>query len=698
MSPFDLTKTLTFGALAMVLSTSLASAQCPAADANEPDDDCLTATAVVSPYSQAGLTVFGEGNLAGQNLDFFSINLPAGEILQGDLTFSTANGDIDLYFYDAAAAATCGGTNLGDYLVRGFTGSDNESIIWANTGAAAMSIVVMVDTFGGGFDCNDYSIDLATFADPCVNPTDDIFEPNDSCGAGVALPAGITLNLFASDVNEDYYQIAVPVAAILTVDLTYSPAGGDVDMLLYSDNTCATLLDSDFTFGGTGQVSWSNATGVAQLITLRCTIAAGEDCNTYELNVAVPPDPCLQGIDDSHEPNDTCATAGALGAGAELGLFVSDTNPDNYTISVPVGEILTVDMTYVSGVNADPDMVLYDDAGTCLSQVDTAFSFGGASQVEWSNATGVVATITLNVNVLAGEGCNTYDLNVSTAPDPCLDPASEDSFSPNHDCASAYAIGDGTYPGLFITPTVLDFFSVTLADTDTLTVDMISGSADLDIYLWDDAGVNCGSTANYLARAFSGGNTDTVSWTNMSGASMSITIGMDWFSGPDCDNYDLTITGAGGSFATPFCFGDGSAVACPCANESAVGAGEGCAWSGGVGAILTATGSNSVAADDIQFHVSQARASQPSMLVQGATLIAVPFKDGILCMGNPTERVEVVFLDGNGEGSSLSSIITEGNVSPGDTRHYQQWFRDPGGISPCGTGSNFTQGLTVNYI
>jgi FG-GAP repeat protein len=150
----------------------------------------------------------------------------------------------------------------------------------------------------------------------------------------------------------------------------------------------------------------------------------------------------------------------------------------------------------------------------------------------------------------------------------------------------------------------------------------------------------------------------------------------------------------------PFCFGDGTdGVPCPCGNASAFESDEGCLNSLGHGAILSATGSTSVLADDLQLHIAQGIASQPGVVLQGAMPIAVPFKDGKLCMGFPTERLEVIWFDIGGEASSAQSIVQQGNVSgPGVTTYYQAWYRDPGGVSPCGTNSNLSSGLRVDWM
>lgn len=149
---------------------------------------------------------------------------------------------------------------------------------------------------------------------------------------------------------------------------------------------------------------------------------------------------------------------------------------------------------------------------------------------------------------------------------------------------------------------------------------------------------------------------------------------------------------------TPMCPGDGTLIPCPCGNESALGAGEGCRNSTGPGAILYTTGTSVVALDNLVFHVAQGRPGMPAMLVQGASLISIPFKDGVFCMGGPTKRVEVISLNAVGSGSTTGSIVTGGSIPiTGGTRYYQMWYRDPV-FSPCGTGSNFSQGMMISWI
>lgn len=153
-----------------------------------------------------------------------------------------------------------------------------------------------------------------------------------------------------------------------------------------------------------------------------------------------------------------------------------------------------------------------------------------------------------------------------------------------------------------------------------------------------------------------------------------------------------------GVAATPFCFGDATdGVPCPCGNESELGAGEGCVNTQGHGAVLTALGSDSYAADDLVLMITQGRGNQPAMFLQGSMPAAMPFKDGKLCVGTPTERLEAITLDGTGAGVSVGSIVTEGAVpGPGTTLYYQAWYRDPQS-SVCGTGSNLTGALKVDW-
>lgn len=144
----------------------------------------------------------------------------------------------------------------------------------------------------------------------------------------------------------------------------------------------------------------------------------------------------------------------------------------------------------------------------------------------------------------------------------------------------------------------------------------------------------------------------------------------------------------------PFCFGSDGLVGCPCGNSTPPQQEAGCENSTGMGATLHAVGPPTIGAADFTLVVQHAPPTNPALIVAGGSEIAVPFKDGLLCAGAPTDRLETLFIDASGSAESSGDLAADDGVAPGDQRVYQVWYRDPD-VGPCGTGSNFTNALRV---
>lgn len=149
------------------------------------------------------------------------------------------------------------------------------------------------------------------------------------------------------------------------------------------------------------------------------------------------------------------------------------------------------------------------------------------------------------------------------------------------------------------------------------------------------------------------------------------------------------------SVGTVTCTGDGAFGPCPCANESAPGAFEGCEHSGGQGARISASGSEVVGSGPFALHVTGGPALKGAVFVQGPQGPATPFADGRRCMGTPSVRLETLTLDAQGAATTSVDVAAVGGVVPGLTRVYQVWFRDPTG--PCAQTSNLSSGLRIDW-
>ncbi len=135
---------------------------------------------------------------------------------------------------------------------------------------------------------------------------------------------------------------------------------------------------------------------------------------------------------------------------------------------------------------------------------------------------------------------------------------------------------------------------------------------------------------------------------------------------------------------------------CPCANVTAAADRAGCANSGGAGAVLFASGSLAVGADDLALRAEGVPAGQTGLFLASDQPAAQPFRDGILCAGAGFTWLEIGFADASGALGTTSPATLALPPTPGQDVVYQLWYRDPG-LSPCGSGSNTSAALVVSW-
>ena len=156
----------------------------------------------------------------------------------------------------------------------------------------------------------------------------------------------------------------------------------------------------------------------------------------------------------------------------------------------------------------------------------------------------------------------------------------------------------------------------------------------------------------------------------------------------------------------PFCAGDGSLAACPCANSGVSGHGcENSASSGG--AWLGAQGAARLQSDDLVLSSSGELPSVLSILLEGtAALGPLHLGDGLRCTGGLLHRLFVHYASAgvfsapqSGEPSISARSAALGDVlTSGATRYYQVYYRDPiEGFCPAPQGAalNISNGLAI---
>ena len=260
-------------------------------DGFELNNDCLTASGVSLEFAQSGLTLHNRFDE-----DYYRFNITQDSTLVASIGFGHANGDLDLQLLGGNCAP----------IDSSATAQDVELIIRNVTPGA-----YIVRVFSPTQEPNTYNIEIkATPSGGPVSP--DFLEPNDDVASctptgNIAANAYQQIGLSIHDtMDEDWFCTTLPATSTIDGEIVFFQSDGDLDFELY-DGTGLTVIDSSNTKTDGESLS---AVLPAGNYFWRVWSPTGEDC-TYSINLTGTVGGGL--APDFYEPNDTEATASALG-------------------------------------------------------------------------------------------------------------------------------------------------------------------------------------------------------------------------------------------------------------------------------------------------------------------------------------------------------------------------------------------------
>lgn len=281
---------------------------------------------------------------------------------------------------------------------------------------------------------------------------------------------------------------------------------------------------------------------------------------------------------------------------------------------------------------------------------------------------------------VGASGTGSFEVRVN----PCSS-SFDDGLEENDDCASAVALGNGSYPGLYVSKVDFDWYQFDVAEGATLQVDTFFSHAtgDIDIYLFEECGAQ-------LAISGSASDDEQIIWTNTGTCNQRVQLRVEhWV--PDlngeCNTYDMLVSGEGAgsscSFGTNYCSSTPNST--------------------GSAATMSGSGSVSVGANNLVVHAGPVP-NQPGIFFYSAGQTnggsGIPFGNGLRCAGNGTSpifRLPVTSTSTN----QLSYAIDNTNppsaaaqILSGSVFHFQAWFRDPG----LGVSFDLSDGLTLTFL
>lgn len=238
------------------------------ADEFEPNDTSAAAPAVW-PGSYPGLT------LCPGDDDYYAIGLVLEDRLTVNLSFSHAEGDIDLTLIGPS----------GTVVASSVSSTNDESFTYVAAQSGLYRIRARLFADAGSTPGNGYGMTVSLTPPASCQP--DALESNDSPSSPRALQFGAYLSLTACEPDDDWYSVSLTAGQTYTFGALFAHAEGDIDMGLFdaSGSVVASGVseDDDEIFQFTPTTS-----GTYRLLVRLFEDAGGIPGNRYDLAVLAP--------------------------------------------------------------------------------------------------------------------------------------------------------------------------------------------------------------------------------------------------------------------------------------------------------------------------------------------------------------------------------------------------------------------------
>ncbi len=432
--------------------------------------------------------------------------------------------------------------------------------------------------------------------------------------------------------------------------------------------------------------------------------------------------------------NDDCVNASTAAQIAGYGSFPVDTTaatPGLPTGSCgPMGNDVwfrwtapstgTAVVSTCGGVTGDSIIAVWADAGPGLCPTTQIACLDDSCGLQESLTFGTIAGTDYVIEI-GGFGFATFSGTFTLAPSPVL-PVNDDCWAPiaisgpgvhpfDNRIATTGAHGQTESACVFASSIAIHkdswwIYAPTAGGTVTIdTCGQVYGGSNTKIAVYE--GTGCPTAAAIACNDDNPACTaqtlsSLVTFNAVCGRIYTIQLG-SWSSGASLFG-TFTVTEAGSTCGPPgvaYCFGDGTGIDCAaggagCANGSA---GNGCANSvNAAGANLTASGSASMSIDTLAL-LGSGMPNSSALYFQGTAQIAVPFGDGLRCVGGTITRLGTkTNVAGASEypvAGDLSVSVRGGVTAPGN-RAYQVWYRNAAAFCTPST-FNLTNGMWIAW-